>query len=535
MRIYFFLLALVVSFSINSLFAQDFSASSLRNVNSTYDELNPVLSPDGRFLFFTIAHHPENIGGKKDPGDIWFSSLQPDNTWSAPQHAGASINNRQYNAVAGFSADGNLLYLHNHYSSSDDPARTQGISVSKKTAGGWSKPENINIPYFLNRSAIQSGSISASGRYFVFAADSYGSYGAEDLYVCSYQNGRWTEPRNLGIIINSAFQEMSPFLAADDVTLYFSTNGRGGKGSFDIYSSTRLDDSWTNWSIPQNLTEVNTEGRELFFRLYGSGSFALYTSTLNSDGYGDIKLWKPEQVIEIVEATIEPLEQVVSESVEVVVNSVVNKTDSVVNKAEIKTILLGYVRSAKNQESVQASIRIKSDGEEKVFNSNDDGYFEVSMFPSTVYHITLSAAGYISKALLVNSTLENERLLLELQIDPAEVGVSVNLKNVLFERSTTNLLPESYPELDMVASFLKENPTVEIELAGHTDNRGSHNLLMKLSNDRVQVVKQYLIGKGIEEKRIRGKGYGGTKPIIDNYSEESRKLNRRVEFTIIKK
>ncbi|HMQ01020.1 MAG TPA: hypothetical protein PKC24_14665, partial [Cyclobacteriaceae bacterium] len=271
--------------------AQIIPPNAFQQLNSAYDEANPVLHPDSKTLYFTIAHHPDNIGGKKDPGDIWYSKLQEDQTWSAPMHAGAALNNRQYNAVAGFSADGAIMYLHNHYTSSGEAARTQGIAMSRRTAAGWSAPENIAIPYFLNRSAIQSGSISGSGKYFVFAADSYGSFGAEDLYVCTYQNGRWSEPCNLGVIINSAFQEMSPFLAADDVTLYFSTNGRGGKGSFDVYTSTRLDDSWTNWSIPQNLAAVNTSGRELFFTLSADHTFALYTSTQNSDGYGDVKFW----------------------------------------------------------------------------------------------------------------------------------------------------------------------------------------------------------------------------------------------------
>jgi outer membrane protein OmpA-like peptidoglycan-associated protein len=114
------------------------------------------------------------------------------------------------------------------------------------------------------------------------------------------------------------------------------------------------------------------------------------------------------------------------------------------------------------------------------------------------------------------------------------VGTTVNLKNVLFQQSTAILLPGSYDQLNMVAEFMKTNPKIEIQLSGHTDNRGYHHLNMKLSKERVEEVKKYLVTKGIAASRITGKGFGGTKPIADNDSEDSRQLNRRVEFTIVK-
>ncbi len=517
--------------------AQLFNSESLKAISSSYDEQSPVLSPDGRSLYFTRAHHPDNVGGKKDPGDVWFSTLQADNTWSAPQHAGATINNRQYNAVAGFSADGSLMYLHNHYSKTTDAARTQGISFAKKTTNGWSVPENITIPYFINRSAIQSGSISESGKYFIFSADSYGTLGTEDLYVCVNQNGRWSEPRNLGVIINSAFQELSPYLAADDKTLYFSTNGRGGKGSFDVFSSTRLDDSWTNWSNPQNLGEVNTEGRELFFRLDKEAAFAFYTSTLNSDGYGDIKLWVPELAIAIEEVTEEEIKESYTVPVDpLIVENRDTDTALAVTVEQVKTLLLtGHVKDESKQIPVQANIRVKGKTENYLIQSDTTGYFELAVDIQDVYEFTLSAVGYVSKSERVERRGENLQSGLTFFLVPVAVGTLVNLKNVLFERGKPNLLPDSFPELDLVAQFLLENPEVEIELAGHTDNRGTQNALMRLSNERVQVVKDYLVERGVDARRISGKGYGGTRPITDNYAEVSRQLNRRVEFTIVKK
>jgi outer membrane protein OmpA-like peptidoglycan-associated protein len=131
-------------------------------------------------------------------------------------------------------------------------------------------------------------------------------------------------------------------------------------------------------------------------------------------------------------------------------------------------------------------------------------------------------------------TYENPELEMNFKLQPVEVGTRVNLKNVLFAQTKSEILPESYPELDLVVNFLKSNPNVKIELAGHTDNRGVHSDNVKLSQLRVNKVKEYLVGKGIDSKRISGKGYGGTKPIASNNTEESRRMNRRVEF-IIKK
>ena len=147
----FFLLGISLS-----LWSQSFTDLSIRPLNSGYDEHNPLLSPDGT-LYFTIANHPLNIGGKKDPGDIWFSNWSG-KEWSTPIHGGPSLNDRGYNAATGFSSDGNQIFLVNHYSKSGS-AGTQGISWARKTQAGWTFPENISIPYFINRSSLLSGQL----------------------------------------------------------------------------------------------------------------------------------------------------------------------------------------------------------------------------------------------------------------------------------------------------------------------------------------------------------------------------------------
>ena len=495
-----------------SLCAQAPGPSIFKSVNSKYDELSPVVSPDGLTLFVTVANHPANAGGVKDPGDIWISSWEG-SQWSLPVHGGPLLNDPGYNGVAGFSPDGQQLFLFNHYGKSGSRATTQGLSVSRWREGRWDAPENMAIPYFLNREAELTGSITPDGQAFVFAAEGYDTKGAEDLHVTLREpNGSWTEPRNLSFL-NTRFQELSPWLADDERKLYFATNGREGYGSFDIFVTERLDDSWLQWSEPQNLgPAINTDGRELFFRNYQSTSF-LFTSTKDSDGYGDIRLFDPVAAPDTL-VRLRPADRTVALDNEVIIR--------------------GTVTNAKTGENVPAVIHFKAT-EIKTAIANRAGQYQVKLPASGQYVITVEAPRYVS--VLENldiHTVQMKVLEMNFRLQPVEVGTTVNLKNVLFEQGTTTFLTESYAELDLVADFMKNNSRVVIELAGHTDNRGNADKNKQLSKDRVEKVKQYLVSKGISARRISGKGYGGEKPIASEDTEEARKLNRRVEFTIVK-
>jgi OOP family OmpA-OmpF porin len=156
---------------VQALTAQPLNTPSFVKANSVYDELNPVISPDGKLLYVTIANHPDNIGGKKDPGDIWYSLLGDDNMWSTPVHAGPLINDRGFNGIAGFSMDGNEMFLLNHFDPQGGTPRTQGISVTRRQGEQWLRPENISIPYFQNKGSALSGFITPDKRYFIFIAE----------------------------------------------------------------------------------------------------------------------------------------------------------------------------------------------------------------------------------------------------------------------------------------------------------------------------------------------------------------------------
>jgi OmpA-OmpF porin, OOP family len=377
-----FLTALCLIFS-HVLFAQRVQ-DIFRSINSPHDEQNPVISPDGQTLFLTIGNHSSNAGGKRDPGDIWISHREG-SKWSAPVHGGPSLNDRAYNAVAGFSSDGTQMFLHGHYGSSGVPAKTQGISVSRKDGSGWSRPVNITIPYFLNKSGTICGSVSADNSVFVFSAESYGTHGVEDIYVAIMQNGKWSNPTNLGSTINTQFQELSPTLSGDKKTLYFSSNGRKGSGSFDIYSATRLDDTWRNWSAPENLgTQINSEGRELFYHSYEALGFALYTTTKSSDGYGDVRVFVPNVPPPVkdtvVYASIEqpkPDDKISQASpVPDIAVASVDTAVQIETSPELKVVkVFGKIVNAKTGETIPAKISFAAPGiQEQSVQTDEEGY-----------------------------------------------------------------------------------------------------------------------------------------------------------------
>ncbi|MBS1559252.1 MAG: OmpA family protein [Bacteroidetes bacterium] len=195
-------------------------------------------------------------------------------------------------------------------------------------------------------------------------------------------------------------------------------------------------------------------------------------------------------------------------------------------------ILSGRVLNAKTGTGVAANLFFQPDS--SVCTSSAEGHFD-KIISATKQEVRISAIHYINYASLFDAGSSDLKMVeADFKLQPIEKGISVKLKNILFQVSTTNLLAESYPELDSVYLFLKTNPNVQIELQGHTDNRGNADRDLELSQQRVNKIKNYLVTKGIRAQRIRGVGLGGTKPLAGNDTEEGRKLNRRVEFVILK-
>ncbi len=255
------------------------------NVNSEYKEFKPLLSPDGNTLYFSRKNHPENIGGIEDSEDIWFSEKDEKGEWKKAQNIGEGLNNAGPNFVSAITPDGKtaILLLGNKYL--DDGQMEAGVSITSNATGSWSKPIPLQIDNDYNYSEKASFYLANNRKVLLMSIEREDTHGDRDLYVCFVKkDSTWTEPKNLGTVVNSAATESAPFLAADDKTLYFSSNGFSGYGGSDIYVTKRLDDTWTNWSEPQNMgPEINSAHEDLFFNIPSSSKYAYYSRGVSDD------------------------------------------------------------------------------------------------------------------------------------------------------------------------------------------------------------------------------------------------------------
>lgn len=549
-KIFLFVIICLLSISVFSQDQKRFEGSPENmglTINSPFDELNPVFSPDGNALYFTRSRHPQNTGGRNDPGDIWFSTKDEAGNWTQAESVGRNLNNGYFNSVLGFSPDGNTIYLQHHYFKRGLRPATQGISFATKSKKGWSDPQKLNVENFYNQSQHQSASISADGKIMILAINSYGSYGYEDLYVSfKISDGSWSAPKNMGNTINTMHQEMTPFISKDNSTLYFASSGHNTRGSRDIYSTKRLDNSWRVWSKPENISELNSEGIELGFVIDPEQKFAYFISTQNSDGYGDINRIKLNPVFQPVESEnvvalnlTEPDTVIIISQNEVADTTTSSSTEEIEDDKSIETYKVkGGVFSKKNELPLDAKISLIP----VVYNQDykplaievEDGKYSLELDKGIQYKLKVSAEGFLTMEEPLEEDGVYEGILEQnFYLTPLEQGATFQINNVLFERGTASLMDSTYAELDNIVEMMSENPALKIEIGGHTDNQGDARLNLRLSEQRVATVINYLKKKGIQESRIVGKGYGGMKPISSNSSENTRKLNRRVEFTIL--
>jgi outer membrane protein OmpA-like peptidoglycan-associated protein len=478
------------------------------NVNSKYEDSEPIISHDGKFLYFRRYDNlvGPNYSGEANCGDIYMSALLENGSWTKSEKLAYPVNNSHNNELIGISPDNNTLWMGDTNCLAN--ANAFKYWESKRAAGGWTIPKPVKIVNPGNKNQYFTATISADGQTSMLAIERNDSYGDMDIYVCFLQNGVWSEPKNLGPVINTIGLDSGPFLAADNQTMYYATDGKPGYGSMDIFVTRRLDNTWLNWSEPQNLGPgVNSTGIDEYYSVPASGEYAYFHSTRNSLGEEDIfRIKLPKEA-----------------------------------KPEPVVLMHGKVLNTKTKAPVSAAIHYEIlPGGKDIGSASSNpttGEYKIILPYGEHYAYHASAPGYVE--VNENFDLVEKKDYLEINKDlyltPIEVGARINLNNVFFEQSKPVLLNSSYPELDRLAQIMNENPAMEIELRGHTDNAGDAAKNMKLSEDRVKVVMDYLISKGISANRITGKGFGGTQPLNTTGTEESRKQNRRVEFVITKK
>ncbi|HEY3874624.1 MAG TPA: OmpA family protein [Candidatus Kapabacteria bacterium] len=485
------------------------------NINSPYDEVLPVISPDGKTLYVDRKNHPQNFrqaNARIDTNNIdniWSSTQDASGNWMPLQNIGPLLNNGMGSFVASVTPDGNTLLLGGRYEPRGAESTGEfGLWLSHRTADGWSYPARVRVNDYYTNAAYVEFCLSNDGRTIILCLDRKDSYGNKDLYVSFLQSdGSWSIPKNLGPDVNSAADEATPFLAADGKTLYFASDGFPGYGSMDMFITRRLDSTWQHWSEPENLgPQLNSSGWDAYYTVPASGEYAYFVSTQNSYGQGDIfRVKLPEEL-------------------------------------RPKPVMLvgGTVRDEKTGKPVMAEIIYENleTGKEigSARTSPGTGAYKITLPAGENYGYRAEAPGYIpvSENLDLKNAGAYQELNRDLTLVPIEKGEVVRLNNIFFETAKSDLRPESFAELDRVVMLLKSNPNMEILLGGHTDNVGSPASNVQLSSARALAVQTFLISKGIDASRMKTKGFGDTKPVASNDNDAGKQQNRRVEFTILK-
>ena len=484
------------------------------NINSDLPELRPTISADGNLLFFICENHPANTRYStiRNSQDIWYSERDSAGKWSEAVHMEYPLNTYYYNAVFWISPDNNRILIRNAFVDGDYAGN--GVSMSyKKKSGNWSKPNMLYIKNYAKYDrGRQNGAIMGhDGQTLLFyMTEEAGGY-TNFLYVSFLEkDGTWTEPKSLGKKINlKNYNQTTPYLAPDGVTLYFSSDRPGGLGDNDIWMTRRLDNTWQKWSEPVNLgAPINTKDMDAFFTLDAGGEYAYMSTALNSYGESDI-------------VRIKLLER--------------ERPDPVI-------LVSGNVYNKKTNQPLSATLVYETLPDGTIagngVSSPMDGSFKMVLPYDKNYSIRAQADKFfaISENLNLDSLIKvgHKEIHKDLYLVPIEIGQVVRLNNVFFDFDKWDLRPESYVELDRVVKLLSDNPAIEIEMSAHTDNRGSDEYNFKLSDNRARSVMEYIISKGIAASRIISQGYGETKPVVPNDTDENRQLNRRVEFKILK-
>ncbi|HYG19092.1 MAG TPA: OmpA family protein [Ohtaekwangia sp.] len=553
-----------------------------KTVNTFRHEAAPVISPEGNTLYFFVQDHPENTMGKDDTQDIWFSKKDGNGVWSPAEHLRNPFNIHRSNQVFTVFPDGSLFIR---------GGKSKGEKGFSIVTGNSLRELDVKDFKNMNKGRFYGASMSSDMKHMIIYFSEKENSPYSDLYASHAQpDGSWSRPEKMKL--STTTDEVGPFIGPDQKTLYFGSarQAPGRQGGVDIYRATRLDDTWMNWSEPVNMGKpVNTAALDFYFTIDNEGN--VYTSRANKALEGaqlDLYMLVPKTFkikltgVVLNEKTQEPLQTdvelklkdkepsalktgttgkfettmpevsdlAVSASLEgflpgkqtLKVPELTSDTtlyvELLLRPVAKKLMLSGNVYDKKTDKLIASRLDIGVRGDRKVAIRVEapKGSYEKEIPKLGRYLITASAEGYLNA--MDSVEVESEELspvIKDIYLEPIEVGVTVRLKNIYFDFDKTTLKKESFTELNKVVDFLKQNASVEIEIAGHTDNKGSDDYNASLSQGRSQAVVDYLISQGIEDYRLSAHGYGESKPIDTNDTDDGRANNRRVEFTVMKK
>jgi len=456
------------------------------------EEYGGTLTPDERKLYFVVKGRRDNIGIE----DIYLSRQDSSHSWTK------AIPVRELCKVEGYRAPmavhGRTMYLFDNGK----------ILTSKLSNRGWGKP--MPLPKHMMLSGWQGDvMITADGRTMFFVAVTrldHQTYPCQNIYICHRKkNGQWPTPMPLGPEINQG-NTRSPYMHPDGETFYFCSDAHSTIGGMDVFCCKKTGDDWNHWTSPTNLgTAVNSTGNECWYKISNNGRYALYAQ--KKDGQYDI--YRQEL-----------------------------PTDA---QANATITIIGHLLNEEGQ-PVDATIYWQdlnsTDTIGEIEADPQDGSYAVVVPRGRNYGYWVSHPDYypISETMEAvadeNDVVEQDIALVSYQ-RLIEKEIPIRINNIFFAVGSAELQESSYPELQRLVGIVQQMG-VGIEISGHTDNTGNDALNQELSQKRAEEVRRYLISHGCKEDQITAVGYGSSRPVADNESEEGRRENRRVEMRVTK-
>ncbi len=547
-------------------------------VNSAqYDEISPVVSLDGKYLFFTRTGYPDfnriimedqvdisqtldeasylqtlgniysMISGRAitDPvnsrynQDVWIADLSHEEGIQI-QHPGPPLNNALPNSIVATAKDtGSYILINQFYK---DGSMYAGFSSVSHLSGGFSFPKPIHIYDFLVQSEDVSMTMSYDADVIIISMNQFDSFGSKDLYVCfRVKNDLYSTPQHIGSVLNSKHQESNPFISRDKRSLYFSSDRPGGLGGHDIYVSKRMDYTWKKWTEPTLLEEPINSPFDDSQPYFDEVNNHFYFSSMR-DGSSDIFRLSMTPVPKLEQPIIINGQIINSETGKPIRSELFYGPVSASGYLEFFNTYNGQFKAVLTENEVYKFQPRKPNFESKRI------HFDVRLAASTgkfehdliLYVTPLGYPDASGKPQKDNQpvfesneseTIEKPAILLAESKYVKDKNVS--FYDIFFTQSKPTILKESLPALDALTEILIENPALVILIEGHTDNVGDDEKNIILSKERADAIKGYLVEKGISDDRVKTEGFGPFRPITDNSTETNRQRNRRVEIKIL--
>jgi outer membrane protein OmpA-like peptidoglycan-associated protein len=497
-------------------------------INTFADEYSQVLTSDGLAMYFgsrrALPNFSDYYKDSKFDENI-FVAYKTAIGWSQSSPAGSEITTKYCESPLFLNSDGTLMFIYAGYENGGD------IMQAVKTKGEWGPPRKID--YKINTSKKETSfAISPGGSEICFVSEAgKPNLGGKDIFMIRQKpDGRWSDPENMGVGINTEWDEESVGFSVTGDTLWFSSRGHNTMGGFDIFYSVRTKAG--GWAMAVNGGyPLNSQFDELFYLPSVKDDSLFFFASNRSDGFGGLDIYegrilpppRPEPVIPAPEPVKNEPEPV----------------PVIVQPAEVIFFIKGRITDSETAVPVSARIDVLDISTNQVVasatSSGSDGSYSVKVPEKRSYLLELRSQGFLSDLRLVQvpAAYEGEMITFNATLARVKVGKKVVLNNILFESGKDVLTQSSYSELNRLLAFMQDNPAVKVEISGHTDITGGAALNLRLSNDRARAVVNYLVGKGISSSRITYRGYGSSQPVATNSTPAGRAKNRRVELKIL--